>query len=94
MRSLDELQPDDFIQLANAHMPFGKYRGFYLDEIPDDYWVWLKNKGFPPGEWGIRLTLAYTVKENGLEGLIREIRQRAPAPESAVGSDDGDAFRW
>ncbi len=66
------------IKLANTKMPFGKYSGFYLDELPEPYVVWLRGEGFPKGEIGDLLSLIYTVKENGLEPLIREIRNRYP----------------
>lgn len=66
------------IKLAHTRMPFGKYAGLYLSELPEPYVVWFKNKGFPPGEIGQLLGLLYDVKENGLEFLLREIRVQYP----------------
>ncbi|HPR83890.1 MAG TPA: DUF3820 family protein [Pontiellaceae bacterium] len=68
-----ELQPDHeaFIQLANAVMPFGKYAGRRLVDLPEPYVVWFKQKGFPKGELGQMLETVYTIKANGLEYLFR-----------------------
>ncbi len=40
------------IELANTRMPFGKYKGRYLVDIPEPYYVWFRQKGFPPGKLG------------------------------------------
>lgn len=68
-----ELQPDrgTFIKLANAVMPFGKYAGRKLIDLPEPYVVWFKQKGFPKGELGQMLEIVYTIKANGLEYLFR-----------------------
>ena len=39
-------------KLANTKMPYGKYKGTYLIELPEHYIVWYKNKGFPSGKFG------------------------------------------
>lgn len=57
-------------KLANAKMPFGKYQGYYLVQIPEYYLVWFKQKGFPPGKLGIQLEQILEIKVNGLEHLI------------------------
>lgn len=68
-----ELQPDReaFMKLANALMPFGKYAGRRLLDLPEAYVVWFKQKGFPKGELGRMLETVYTIKANGLEYLFR-----------------------
>jgi uncharacterized protein (DUF3820 family) len=63
-----------FLKLAGTRMPFGKYRGRLLVELPEPYVVWLKNKGFPGGELGRMLGIVYEIKVNGLEYLFREMR--------------------
>lgn len=60
----------ELVQLANAKMPFGKYQGYYLIEIPEYYLVWYKQKGFPAGKLGIQLEQILEIKVNGLEKLI------------------------
>ena len=57
-------------------MPFGKYEGYYLINIPEYYIVWYRNKGFPNGILGEQLQLVYELKLNGLEDMIRNIRKK------------------
>ena len=57
-------------------MPYGKYEGYYLIDIPEYYIVWYRNKGFPNGTLGEQLQLVYELKLNGLEDLIRNIRNK------------------
>ena len=66
---------DQLIELANAKMPFGKYKGHFLIDLPEFYLVWFKNKGFPPGKLGQQMQLAYEIQLNGLEDMIRKIRK-------------------
>nr|WP_321246053.1 DUF3820 family protein [uncultured Psychroserpens sp.] len=74
------LQPDGnfLIKLAHTKMPFGKYEGRYLIDLPEYYVVWYHNKGFPKGKLGDMLTQVYDLKLNGLEYLIRDIQKRYP----------------
>ncbi len=44
--------PNHLVELANYKMPFGKYEGYYLANIPEYYFVWFKQKGFPEGKLG------------------------------------------
>jgi uncharacterized protein (DUF3820 family) len=62
------------VKLANARMPFGKYKGKYLVDLPEPYVVWFSQKGFPEGELGDMLQQIYEIKLNGLEYLLRKIR--------------------
>lgn len=57
-------------------MPFGKYQGYYLVDLPEYYIVWYKNKGFPAGKLGEQLATIYEIKVNGLENLIRPLIRR------------------
>jgi uncharacterized protein len=61
------------IKLANARMPFGKYAGRLLIDLPEAYVVWFAHKGWPDGEIGELLASLYAIKENGLEGLLRPL---------------------
>jgi len=63
--------PDAFRKLAKAVMPFGKYAGRRLVDLPEPYVVWLSRKGFPQGELGDLLRTVYEIKINGLEYLFR-----------------------
>lgn len=58
------------IRLAAARMPFGKYKGTRLVDLPEPYVVWFSKQGFPEGELGEMLKLVYEIKLNGLEYLF------------------------
>ena len=66
------------IDTAKMRMPFGKYKGTFLIDLPEHYVIWYNNKGFPKGKLGQMLGLVYELKLNGLEDLIREIKKRYP----------------
>ena len=76
------MQPDRklLIKLAHTKMPFGKYEGWHLIDLPEYYVVWYSNKGFPAGELGKQMQLIYELKLNGLEELIRNIKRNFPKP--------------
>ena len=59
-------------------MPFGKYKDWYLIDLPEYYVVWYSNKGFPKGQLGEQLQLVYELKLNGLEELVGNIRRNSP----------------
>jgi hypothetical protein len=65
------------IETSKMRMPFGKYKGRYLIDLPEHYIVWYHNKGFPKGKLGLMLGLVYELKLNGLEDLLRKIRREA-----------------
>jgi uncharacterized protein (DUF3820 family) len=75
-----ELTPDKefLIKLAHTKMPFGKYEGRYLIDLPEYYVVWYHNKGFPKGQLGQMLQTVYELKLNGLEELIWNIKRQFP----------------
>lgn len=75
-----DTQQKELIKLAHAKMPFGKYEGHYLIELPEYYLVWFKTKGFPKGKLGEQLQTVYELKLNGLEPLLRNIRAQFPKP--------------
>ncbi|HUX42706.1 MAG TPA: DUF3820 family protein [Rectinemataceae bacterium] len=64
------------LRLANTRMPFGKYSGTLLMNLPEAYVVWFARKGWPEGEIGKLLAALYTIKENGLEYLLRPLVER------------------
>jgi len=55
-------------------MPFGKYEGWHLIDIPEYYIVWYANKGFPKGELGSLLALMYELDHNALRHLLAPLR--------------------
>ncbi|MEZ4787000.1 MAG: DUF3820 family protein [Flavobacterium haoranii] len=66
---------EELIKLANTKMPFGKYEGRFIIDLPEYYIVWYKQKGFPKGKLGEQLALVYEIKLNGLEDLVRKLRK-------------------
>jgi uncharacterized protein (DUF3820 family) len=65
--------PKHLIELANYKMPFGKYKGDYLVNLPEAYYVWFKQKGFPEGKLGRLMMEMHELKINGLEGMLRKL---------------------
>ena len=56
-------------------MPYGKYAGRRLVDLPESYVIWLSRKGFPEGELGKMLSTVYEIKVNGLEYLFKPLRK-------------------
>ncbi len=56
-------------------MPFGKYKGWLLIDLPETYLCWFSRKGFPDGSLGSMLKSVYEIKLNGLEELLAPIRK-------------------
>lgn len=73
---MEELFPDRsfLLKLARTRMPFGKYAGVLLVDLPEPYLVWFRNQGFPGGELGAMLECMYEIKLNGLEYLFDPLR--------------------
>lgn len=56
-------------------MPYGKYKNYYIIDLPEHYVVWYNSKGFPAGKFGDMLRLVYEIKLNGLEDLVRKLKK-------------------
>ena len=69
------LDPDILIKLTTMRMPFGKYKGRILCDLPEPYLVWFHQKGFPQGKLGMMLHSLYEIKLNGLEYLLKPLRR-------------------
>ncbi len=63
------------LELVKMEMPFGKYKGTVLCNIPVSYLEWFKKKGFPKGKLGVLLETMYEIKINGLEGLLQPLKK-------------------
>ena len=72
----EELNADQafLLKVARMRMPFGKYKGVLLIDLPEPYVIWFAKKGFPEGELGRMLNILYEVKMNGLEYLFKPLR--------------------
>jgi len=70
------LNPEILTELVTVKMPFGKYQGYTLCNLPDPYLVWYNQKGFPKGKLGQQLATLYEIKLNGLEYLLEPLKKR------------------
>ncbi len=73
------LQDEQVLLMLAQKMPYGKYRGRRLIDLPEPYLVWMARTGFPAGGLGQALALAYEIKLNGLEGMIVPLINRMSA---------------
>ncbi len=67
---------DVLLRLLTVTMPFGKYQGRSLAELPGYYLNWFARNGFPRGELGQLLALMHEIDHNGLRGLLVPVRER------------------
>jgi uncharacterized protein len=70
--------PQILPDLVTMQMPFGKYKGTILCNLPVSYLEWFQRKGFPEGKLGILLQTLYEIKLNGLEYLLKPLKQNIP----------------
>ncbi|MDQ8036791.1 MAG: DUF3820 family protein [Pedobacter sp.] len=70
------MQPEDLKQLVTLEMPYGKYKGRLLADLPGHYLAWFAREGFPPGKLGQLLELMHEIDHNGLKGLLDPLRPR------------------
>lgn len=73
------MQPDPqiLLDIIKTPMPFGKYQGRMLSELPVSYLEWFARKqGFPKGKLGMQLQTLYEIKTNGLEDILVELKRR------------------
>jgi uncharacterized protein (DUF3820 family) len=69
-------QKEDLLALAQTDMPFGKYSGRKIIDLPEEYLLWFREKGFPEGRLGMLMALALEIKIEGLESLIEPLKGR------------------
>ncbi len=62
------------LDLVRTRMPYGKYKGRILCDLPEPYLVWYHQKGFPEGKLGMLLHTLYEIKLNGLEYLLKPLK--------------------
>lgn len=63
------------LDLVKVRMPFGKYNGRVLCDLPVSYLEWFAAKGWPAGKLGQQLATIYEIKLNGLEDLLKPLRK-------------------
>ncbi|MES2355018.1 MAG: DUF3820 family protein [Pseudomonadota bacterium] len=62
--------------LVTRVMPYGKYNGRLIADLPGNYLNWFARKGFPPGELGRLLALMHELDHNGLSSLLKPLQKR------------------
>jgi uncharacterized protein (DUF3820 family) len=62
------------IKIVSTSMPYGKYKGRKICDLPEYYLVWYHNKGFPQGQLGMLLHTMYEIQLNGLEYLLKPLK--------------------
>ncbi|MCY0964151.1 DUF3820 family protein [Parathalassolituus penaei] len=64
----------DLVRLISVTMPFGKFQGRVIMDLPEEYLLWFRHKGFPDGELGQLMALALEIRINGLEDILTPLR--------------------
>ncbi|MDP3211158.1 DUF3820 family protein [Methylotenera sp.] len=69
------MNPDDLQRLVTLVMPYGKYKGRVIADLPGNYLNWFAREGFPAGDLGRLLQLMQEIDHNGLSGLLDPLRK-------------------
>lgn len=72
-----EAQRKHLMELVTTRMPYGKYEGRLLCDLPEPYLAWYHSKGFPKGKIGNLLGSVYEIKLNGMDKILRTLKQMA-----------------
>ena len=68
------MNPEDLLLLVTRNMPYGKYKGRLIADLPGNYLNWFAREGFPEGEIGRLLALMQELDHNGLSSLLDPLR--------------------
>ena len=68
------MNPEDLQSLMTREMPYGKYKGRRIADLPGNYLTWFAREGFPKGELGRLLALMHEIDHNGLSDLLAPLR--------------------
>ena len=68
------MNPEDLQRLVTLEMPYGKYKGRCIADLPGNYLTWFAREGFPKGEIGRLLSLMHEIDHNGLSDLLKPLR--------------------
>lgn len=70
------MDPTLLLDLVKMQMPFGKYKGYLICNIPESYLLWYKDKGFPKGKLGDLMATMFEIRVNGLEYLLTPLKNK------------------
>jgi len=74
------MNPEDLQRLVTLAMPYGKYKGTLIADLPGNYLTWFAREGFPKGEIGRLLQLMHEIDHNGLKPLLAPLRNGSTGP--------------
>ncbi|OTA15293.1 cytoplasmic protein [Xenorhabdus vietnamensis] len=70
------MNKENLLEIANTAMPFGKYKGRMLIDLPEEYLFWFARKGeFPQGKLGTLMEMTLAIKIEGLESLVKPLKK-------------------
>ncbi len=69
------MNPEDLQRLVTTNMPYGKYKGRLIADLPGQYLNWFAREGFPKNELGCLLALMQEIDHNGLSQLLEPLRK-------------------
>ncbi len=75
---MEGLNTEILKEICKVEMPFGKYKGTILADLPINYLEWFQRQGMPPGKLGMQLSTIYEIKLNGLMELLTPLRTKRP----------------
>lgn len=75
-------EKEDLVILANQTIPFGRYKGRTLIDLPEEYLLWFVDRGFPAGKLGELMQITLEIKINGLESLIEPLKKNTTTQQS------------
>lgn len=70
------MEKEHLIKLANTKMPFGKYQGRVIIDLPEEYLIWFSKQEWPSGELGTLMQIALSLKIEGLEKLVKPLKNK------------------
>ncbi|RBQ04943.1 DUF3820 family protein [Pedobacter miscanthi] len=70
------LDPTLLLDLVKMQMPYGKYKGYLICNIPESYLLWYNDKGFPKGKLGDLMATMFEIRVNGLEYLLTPLKNQ------------------
>jgi uncharacterized protein (DUF3820 family) len=78
---VENLKPDGkiLVEIVKMPMPFGKYKGTLLCDLPVSYLEWMHQKGMPAGKLGMMLATVYEIKINGLTAILQTVKNAVKA---------------
>lgn len=72
---MQSANPEILKELVRNEMPFGKYKGRKLCDLPVHYLEWFASKGFPNGKLGMQMATLYEIKTNGLDEILYQLKK-------------------